>query len=96
MAWDPIVMMNLVFCVVILLLGLYIYLMRKNSLALIIAVAFGLFGVSHAFTLGGMAIDFALPLVVIRSAAYALVIIILIYEAYVGGKAKPAPARKRR
>jgi len=72
--WDPVVFVNLVLCIVIVLLGLIIYRKSREKLPLYIAMAFGLFGVSHAATLAGFAPVLTIPLIVIRTLAYLLVI----------------------
>jgi hypothetical protein len=72
--WDPVVFVNLVLCIVIVLLGLIIYRKSREKLPLYIATAFGLFGISHAATLAGLAPSLTIPLIVIRTLAYLLVI----------------------
>ncbi len=72
--WDPIVFVNLVLCIVIVFLGLVIYKKSRERLPLYIASAFGLFGVSHAATLAGLAPALTIPLIIIRTLAYLLVI----------------------
>jgi hypothetical protein len=44
---EPIVVLNLVLCVVILLLGYLVYRKRNIISALFIGIAFGIFGLSH-------------------------------------------------
>jgi len=70
--WDPVVFVNLVMCIVIVLLGLIIYRKSREMLPLYIAAAFGLFGISHAANLAGLV--FTVPLIIIRTIAYLLVI----------------------
>jgi hypothetical protein len=48
---DPIVLLNLGLCVVILLLGYLVYHKRDIISALFIGIAFGIFGLSHLNTL---------------------------------------------
>ena len=72
--WDPILFVNLVLCVIIVGLGIRNYRTSHETLPLFIAVAFGLFGVSHAATLLGYAIPLTIPLIIIRTLAYVLVI----------------------
>jgi len=48
---EPIVVLNLVLCVVILLLGYLVYRKRDITSALFIGIAFGIFGLSHLNTL---------------------------------------------
>jgi hypothetical protein len=70
--WDPVVFINLVLCIVIVILGLAIYRKSREKLPLYIAAAFGLFGISHAANLAGLKI--AIPLIIIRTIAYLLII----------------------
>ncbi|HTY15158.1 MAG TPA: hypothetical protein VMC42_05575 [Methanoregulaceae archaeon] len=72
--WDPVIFVNLVLCIVIVLLGLIIYRKSRERLPLYIAMAFGLFGISHAATLAGFAPLLTVPLIIIRALAYLLVI----------------------
>ncbi len=44
---EPIIVLNLVLCVVILLLGYLVYRKRDIISALFIGIAFGIFGLSH-------------------------------------------------
>ncbi len=76
--WDPILFVNLVLCIVIVLLGILCYRKSHESLPLFIGAAFGLFGISHAATLLGFKIPLTLPLIVIRTLAYILVIYALV------------------
>lgn len=72
--WDPILFVNLVLCIIIVLLGILCYKRSHESLPLFISAAFGLFGVSHAVTLLGFKVPLTLPLIVIRTLAYIMVI----------------------
>ena len=76
--WDPILFVNLVLCIIIVLLGILCYRRSYESLPLFIGAAFGLFGVSHAATLLGYKVPLTLPLIVIRTLAYVLVIYALV------------------
>jgi hypothetical protein len=75
--WDPITFINLLLCIVIVFLGVLCYRKSKEHLPLLVAAAFGLFGVSHAATLAGLRIPLTIPLIIIRTLAYLLVIIAL-------------------
>jgi CHASE2 domain-containing sensor protein len=75
--WDPITFINLLLCIVIVLLGALCYRKNREHLPLLVAGAFGLFGVSHAATLAGLRIPLTIPLIIIRTLAYVLVIIAL-------------------
>ena len=72
--WDPILFVNLVLCIIIVLLGILCYKRSHESLPLFIGAAFGLFGVSHAVTLLWFKVPLTIPLIVIRTLAYILVI----------------------
>jgi hypothetical protein len=83
---DPIYVVNLVLCIVILLLGYWGYRKRRNVVPLLIGIAFGLFGISHLVTLFGLAGDWASVLIVIRVLAY-LTVVFALYK-YVTAKTK--------
>jgi putative Ca2+/H+ antiporter (TMEM165/GDT1 family) len=75
--WDPITFINLVLCIIIVILGSLCYCRSRDRLPLFIGAAFGLFGVSHAATLAGLKVPLTVPLVVIRTLAYLLVVVAL-------------------
>lgn len=50
---DPMVATNLILAATILILGVWIYERRKETLAIYVAAGFGLFALSHALTLLG-------------------------------------------
>ena len=66
---------NLVLTTVILALGIWAFVKRKSDVALYIGIAFGLFAVSHALTLAGLAATLETLLIVIRTIGYLLVIV---------------------
>ncbi|MDO9326133.1 MAG: hypothetical protein Q7T80_14375 [Methanoregula sp.] len=72
--WDPILFVNLVLCIGIVLLGILCYRKSHETLPVFIAAAFGLFSISHTATLLGLKVPLTLPLIVIRTLAYVLVI----------------------
>jgi hypothetical protein len=74
---DPVTVVNFVLAFVIFILGVALYGRRKNSLALYIGIAFGLFAVSHAVNLLGLAAGLEVPLIVVRTLAYLIVIFAL-------------------
>jgi len=76
--WDPILFVNLVLCVTIVLLGILCYRKSCEFLSLYIAAAFGLFGISHAATLLGFKVPLTIPLIIIRTLAYLLVVYALV------------------
>jgi uncharacterized membrane protein (UPF0136 family) len=72
---DPIVLTNLVFCIIILALGITGYLKMKRMWPLFIGIAFGLFGVSHLFTLLDLKETLEGVLLAARIVAYLLVLV---------------------
>jgi hypothetical protein len=68
---------NLVLTTVILILGIWAFVKRKSDVALYIGIAFGLFAVSHALTLAGLAASLEAFLIVVRTIGYLLVIVAL-------------------
>jgi hypothetical protein len=74
---DPVLMINLALCVVILVMGIWEYTKSKFLLPLYIGIAFGLFGVSHLITLLSMGVAFSGGIIMIRLLAYVLVIFAL-------------------
>jgi len=71
---DPIVIINLILCIIILVMGIIENSKSKTHLPLYVGIAFGLFGVSHLMMLLGLAATMSVILIVIRLVAYALVI----------------------
>ena len=51
---DPVILTNLIFCIIILALGITAYSKMKRRWALLIGIAFAFFGVSHLFTIIGI------------------------------------------
>ena len=74
---DPITAVNLVLCIIILALGCWGYVRRKDQVPLYIGIAFGIFGVSHAMKLLGLAGGLTTFLIIIRVIAYLLVVFAL-------------------
>lgn len=70
-------LVNLVLCIVIVILGCLCYRKSGENLPAFIGAAFGLFGISHAATIAGLAASLELPLLIIRTLAYVLVIVAL-------------------
>ena len=84
---DPIVLVNLILCAVILVMGIWEYVRTKSRVELYVGIAFGLFGVSHLLTLLGLAAGLTLPLIIIRLLAY-LIVIYALYIAIAKKKGK--------
>jgi hypothetical protein len=74
---DPIYIVNLTLCIIILLLGFFGYRKKGNAVPLYIGIAFGLFGVSHLSTILGLKDALEAFLIVIRTVAYLAVIFAL-------------------
>ena len=68
--YDPITLVNLILCIIIVLLSIIGYVKTRYVTPLFIGVAFFLFGVSHAITLLGLKSAFEWELIVIRTLAY--------------------------
>jgi hypothetical protein len=71
---DPIIMTNLIFCIIILALGITSYLKMKRTWPLFIGIAFGLFGLTHLFNILDLAEGLQALIIVMRIIGYGLVI----------------------
>ena len=80
--FDPIYILNLVLCIIILVLGCLGYKKSGNKLPLYIGITFGLFGVSHLATLLGLKETLTVALIVIRILAYLIVVFTLYRVAF--------------
>lgn len=78
-------LINLVLCVVIFIFGLMGWRRSGKTLPLYIGIAFGLFGLSHLATLLGLAAELEVLLIIIRLAAY-LIVVYAVYKAAFGSK----------
>ena len=76
---DPIYIVKLTLCIIILILGIFGYRKNDNLVPLYIGIAFGLFGVSHLATILGLKDDLEAFLIVIRTIAY-LVVVFALYK----------------
>ncbi|MCW4014771.1 MAG: hypothetical protein NWF06_00195 [Candidatus Bathyarchaeota archaeon] len=74
---DPIYLVNLTLCIIILLLGFFGYKKTGNAVPLYIGIAFGLFGVSHLATILGLKDDLESFLIIVRTSAYLVVVFTL-------------------
>ena len=70
---DPAVLVNLLLCVIILALGYLVYRKRNSISALFIAVAFGMFGLSHLSTLLAQTLFPDITFVLLRICGYIFV-----------------------
>ena len=71
--WDPMSIVNLVLCAVILAFGLIGWRRSGKVFALYVGLAFGLFGLSHLATILGLKESLETALIVVRTLAYVLV-----------------------
>lgn len=71
---DYITIMNLIFCLVILVLGIKKYKETGVKAFIFVGLGFTMFGVSHAVTLMGYAGTVKAVLIAVRSVGYILVI----------------------
>jgi len=76
---DPIYIINLTLCIIILILGVFSYRKKGNTVPLYVGIAFGLFGVSHAATILGFKNDLEAFLITVRTMAY-LVVVFALYK----------------
>lgn len=74
---DPVIIINLILCMVILLLGLVAYQKSNNVYVLLVGIAFGLFGLSHLNTLLGLTLFPEITFVLLRLCGYILVAVAL-------------------
>ncbi len=79
---DPIILLNLILCVIIVILGSIGFRKASGGWPLYVAIAFGLFGLSHLLTLLGVAAGLVGFLIAIRTIAYLLVVYILYRVAF--------------
>jgi len=82
MVVDVTATMNFVFGVIILLLGLWVYKIKQYALALYLALAFGIFAISHLEVLIGIPSS-DVSVIFLRALAYLVIIYALIREALV-------------
>jgi len=75
---DPVTVLNLLFDLVIFILGLVVYKGRKSMLSLWVAVAFLFFAISYVLTLVGAGNP--MILIPLRTLGYVLVIVGLILQ----------------
>ncbi len=74
---DPIYVMNLVLCSIIVILGYLTYRKSKEMIPIYIGMGFTLFGISHLATILGLKEMPSDALIVIRTLGYLLVIFAL-------------------
>lgn len=79
--WDTQTAINLLLCIAIVAIGFWAWLRTHSGVILLVACAFGLFGISHLSSLLGLSNDLNTPLIVIRASAYLLVTGAVLLEA---------------
>ena len=70
---DPVIIINLILCIVIFIFGYAAYRKSNNVNPLLIGIAFGLFGLSHLNTLLGLTLFPEITFVLLRLSGYVLV-----------------------
>jgi len=70
---DPVIIINLILCIVIFIFGYAAYRKSNNVNPLLIGIAFGLFGLSHLNTLLGLTLFPEITFVLLRLCGYILV-----------------------
>jgi len=80
--WDPMYVVNLVLCIIILALGCWGYRKTGDRVPMYVGIAFGLFGVSHLVTLLGLKEALETVLIAIRTLAY-LIVVFALYKVIV-------------
>lgn len=71
---DAITLVNLILATIILIMGIWAYMIDKIQSILYVGLAFGLFALSHLFTILGLHQSLEVPIIIIRLLAYLLVI----------------------
>jgi hypothetical protein len=80
--WDTLTAINLVLCIAIVAIGFMAWQRTRSGVILLVAGAFGLFGLSHLASLLGLTDELNTPIIVIRVTAYLLVTCAVLLEAY--------------
>jgi hypothetical protein len=69
---DPTILTNLIFCIIILALGITAYFKMKRMWPLFIGIAFAFFGVSHLLTIIGIDESQEVVMLITRIIGYGL------------------------
>jgi hypothetical protein len=80
MAMDTTVVLNFIFALIIVILGIWVFRAKKMVIALYIALAFALFAISHLAILMGTP-DTNISIIVTRALGYLVIIYALVKEA---------------
>ena len=76
--WSPINLLNIVFCVIVLIVSLLAYRKSKDKFILVTAVAFTLFGLSHVCAMSMQMVHCTKFIAAVRAHAYSLIIYALL------------------
>jgi hypothetical protein len=71
---DPMDLVNLIFCIVILAIGYFISRKKDNYSAFLIGIAFGMFGLSHFTQLFGITMIPEVVIILVRVCGYLIVV----------------------
>ncbi len=71
---DPLYIVNLLLCIIIVVLGYLIHKKTKSKMVVCVTIAFALFGISHLATILDIAAAYAYALIAIRITAYLAVV----------------------
>lgn len=69
---DPGILLNLIFCIITLCLGITAYIKRRMMWPLLLGISFAFFGVSHLFTILDLVDTLEAVVIVIRAIGYLL------------------------
>lgn len=78
---QPLTIVNLILCVVIMIFGYWSYQKTADSLPLALAVGFGLFGLSHLLSAMNLAKSYPLIILGVRIISY-LIILLALYQTF--------------
>ncbi|MGC9435981.1 MAG: hypothetical protein ACP5C4_07880 [Methanomicrobiales archaeon] len=79
---DPVLLVNILLCLTIFILGLEGYRRTGSDLPFLVAIAFGLFALSHLVALLGFGAALETVLIAVRTLAYVLIIFMLVVLLY--------------
>lgn len=75
---DPVLLINIFLCLAIFILGLEGYRRTGSDLPFLVAIAFGLFGISHLMAMLGFGAALETVLIAVRTLGYVLIIFMLV------------------
>ncbi len=76
--WSPVNIINIFFCAIIVAVSLLVYRKSKDKLALVLAVSFAIFGVSHICAMSRLVVHCTKFILIFRSFAYIAIIYVLL------------------